>query len=39
MRDQDQQDELIESDRILSLGWRVILPDPGIDYILIEGPE
>jgi hypothetical protein len=35
----DQEDELVKADRLLSFGWRVILPDPGIDNILIEGPE
>ena len=39
MRDKDQQDELVKADRLLSLGRRIILPDPGIDNILIEGPE
>jgi hypothetical protein len=39
VRDKDQQDELIETDRLLSLGGGVFLPDAGIDNILIEGPE
>jgi hypothetical protein len=39
MRHKDQQDELVETDRLLSFGRGVILPDPGIDNILIEGPE
>jgi hypothetical protein len=39
MRDQDQENELVKTGRLLSFGRRVILPDPGIDNILIEGPE
>jgi hypothetical protein len=39
VRNKDQQDELVKSDRLLSLGRGVILPEPRIDYILIEGPE
>jgi hypothetical protein len=35
----DQQDELVETDRLLSFGRGVILPDPGVDNILIKGPE
>ena len=39
MRHEDQQDELVETDRLLSFGRGVILPDPGIDNVLIEGPK
>jgi hypothetical protein len=39
VRDEDQQDELIESDRLLSLGCGILLPDAGIDNVLIKGPE
>jgi hypothetical protein len=39
MCDQDQKNELVETGRLLSFGRRVILPDPGIDNILIKGPE
>src|ERR1700722_8340965 len=38
MRDKDQENELVKTGRLLSLGRRVILPDPGIDNILIKGP-
>jgi len=39
MRDKDQENELVKTDRLLSFGRGVILPDPGIDNILIKGPE
>jgi hypothetical protein len=39
VRNENQQDELIKSNRLLSLGRGVIFPDPRIDNILIEGPE
>ena len=39
MRDKDQENELVKTGRLLSFGRRVLLPDPGIDNILIEGPE
>ena len=39
MRNKDQENELVKTGRLLSFGRRVILPDPGIDNVLIEGPE
>jgi hypothetical protein len=38
MRDKDQQDELVETNRLLSLGRGIFVPDPGIDNVLIKGP-
>jgi hypothetical protein len=37
--DQDQQDELIEPDSLFPLGRGILVPQPGIDYILIKGLE
>ena len=39
VRDKDQQDELVEPGRLLSFGRGIFLPEPGIDNILIKGPE
>jgi len=36
MRDEDEEDELVEPDRLLRLGSRIVIPEPGIDYIFIE---
>jgi hypothetical protein len=38
MCDKDQQDELVETNRLLSLGRGIFVPDPGIDNILVKGP-
>ena len=32
-----QQDELVEPDRLFPFGRGMLIPQPGIDYILIEG--
>jgi hypothetical protein len=37
--DQDQQDELIEPDGLFSFGRVILLPQPGVDYILVKGLE
>lgn len=39
VRNQDQQDELIEPDGLFPLGRGILLPQPGIDYILVKGLE
>jgi hypothetical protein len=39
VRDQDQQDELIEPDGLFPLGGGILFPQPGVDYILVKGLE
>ena len=39
VRYQDQQDELVEPDGLFPLGRGIFIPEPGIDYILIEGTK
>jgi hypothetical protein len=39
MRDQYQQDKLVEPDRFFPFGRGIFLPDPGIDNILVKGSE
>ena len=36
MRDEDQQDELVEPDRLLLFGRGIIIPEPGIDDVRIK---
>ena len=39
VRDQDQQDELVEPDSLFTFGRGILFPQPGIDYILVKGLE
>jgi hypothetical protein len=35
--DEDEQDELVEPDRLLLFRWGIVFPEAGIDDVLIEG--
>jgi hypothetical protein len=39
VRDQDQQDKLVEPDGLFPFGRVMLIPQPGIDYILVKGLE
>ena len=39
VRDQDQQDELVEPDGLFPFGRVMLCLQPGIDYILVKGLE
>ena len=39
MSDEDEQDELVEPDRLLPFGRSIFIPQSGIDYVLIEGSK